>query len=82
MLLAFLWPSCGRGWESSSQQGRGGERAACPPPPVLLGAEGPSFLVRVLCPWEYLRCTPQEDHPQGGQTWFLPLQTGDAEGSG
>lgn len=82
MLFAFLWPGCGRGRESSSQQGRGGERAACPPPPVLLGVEGPSFLVRVPCPRENLWCMPQEDHPQGGQTWFLPLQTGDAEGLG
>lgn len=46
------------------------------------GWGGPSSLLRVLCLRENLRCTPQEHRPQGGQTWFLPLQTGDAEGSG
>ena len=80
VLLTFLWPSRGR--ESSPQPGRGRERAVCPPPLVLLRVEGPSFLVRVPCLRENLRCMPQEYHSQRGQTWFLPLQAGDAEGLG
>lgn len=88
MLLAFLCLAVAPELSSA----RKGQRASCmPPTPVLLRVGGPSFLLRVLCPsfllrvlclQENLRCTPQEQHPQGGQTWFLPLQTGDAEGSG
>ena len=77
VLLAFLCLAVAPELSSA----RKGQRTSCmPPTPVLLRA--PSFLLRVLCLQGNLQCTPQEHHPQGGQTWFLPLQTGDAEGSG
>lgn len=76
--LPFSGPAVAVAGRALLQPKEGGEQAVCPPPPLLLGVEGPSSLVRVPCPWEYLQLhTPGS--PQGGQTWFLPLQTGSAE---